>query len=168
MPFLLQNERACMMRKSVWVSICIACAVALCAACAPAGDKTLDIGAFCQDVLETVVYDDELIPLSDRLAGEYYDLDFDGLEEYVIYVSATSATANELAVMRLSDQKAVEAARKAVEKRIAAQTAVYKNYRPDELFRLENAVVTVRDNHLLFSASPDNSAVQKLFEQSFQ
>ena len=54
------------------------------------------------------------------------------------------------------------------EKRIAAQTATYENYRPDERFRLENALVLDQGRYLLFSASPDNSAIEKLFEQSLQ
>jgi hypothetical protein len=126
----------------------------LCFSAGCSGEKTMDIDAFCRDVLETVSYDDELIRLSDRVVGDYYDLSFDGLEEYAIYVSATSATANELAVMKLADAKAVEAAKAAVKARIDTQTANYENYRPDELFRLENALVTEKNNYLLFSASP--------------
>lgn len=154
------------MRK--FVALLIMSVLLLTAACTSSNEKTLDIDAFCKQALETVAYDDELIRLSEKLAGEYYDLGFEGLEEYAIYVSATSATANELTVMKLSDQKAVKAARAAVEKRIAAQTATYENYRPDERFRLENALVLDQGRYLLFSASPDNSAIEKLFEQSLQ
>ena len=70
--------------------------------------------------------------------------------------------------MRLKDDAAVSAAKEAVQKRIDDQTSNYEGYRPDELFRLENAVIEVRGSYLLFSISPDNDTVTKLFEDALK
>ncbi|MEG2174967.1 MAG: DUF4358 domain-containing protein, partial [Oscillospiraceae bacterium] len=74
---------------------------------------------------------------------------------------------NELAVMKLSDDKAVEAAKKMVERRLEDQRANYENYNPQELFRIEKAIVTVENHVLLFSVCNDNESVKKLFLESF-
>ena len=50
-------------------------------------EKTMDISAFTDRVQSEVTYDDELIALSDKTVGNYYDLSFDGLEEWKILAS---------------------------------------------------------------------------------
>ena len=132
------------------------------------GKKEMDINAFVQQVMKTVEYDDNLIEPSERAIRDFYGFPLEGLEQYVIYVSGTMSTANELAVMKLGDHKAVEAAKQAVTKRLADQRSNYENYNPEELFRLDKALIEVKDNYLLFSVSNDNDTVKKLFTDSFR
>lgn len=127
--------------------------------------KELDIDAFCGEVLETVPYDDQLVRLSENAVGDFYAIPFDGLEEYAVYVSGSMATSNELAVMRLSSDKAVEAAREVVAQRLSDQLSNYENYVPGETFRLEQSVTVVEGNYLLFSVSNDNETVKKMFSE---
>lgn len=155
------------MKRFVSVSLCILMAAFLISSCGKTA-KTLDIDTFTKDAVSKGNYGDELILLSDNAASDYYNLSFSGLEDYAIYVSATSATASELAVMKCKDEAALKAAKSTVESRIEDQISNYENYRPDELFRLENAVITTKDNYLLFVVSDDNAAIQKLFEDQLK
>ena len=109
-----------------------------------------------------------MIQLNEQIASEYYNLSFDGLESWIAYGSGTAATTNVLMVMKLKDSAAVEEAKKTVQQRIEDQTANYEGYRPDELFRLENSIVLVEGDYLLFSISPDNDTVRKLFEDALK
>jgi uncharacterized lipoprotein YehR (DUF1307 family) len=138
------------------------------AGCGSASAKTLDLTAFADDVLDTVTYDDELIELSDKVAGNYYDLTFDGLEDWKIYVSATSSTTNELAVFSCKDSTALDAAKQSVENRLAKQRDAYELYIPDELLRLDNALIKTSGNYLLFSVSDDNETVESLFDKALK
>lgn len=138
------------------------------AGCGKKENKTIDLPAFCAGVLEQVNFNDELITVSQQVAGDYYDLSFDGLEEYSISLSATSATASELSVFRCKDKDALAAAAERVQQRIQEQLANYENYRPDEVFRLQNALVLTEGNYLLFAVSDDNEAIQALFEQALK
>lgn len=130
--------------------------------------KELDLEAFAKQVIDTVEYDDDMIELNEKIASEYYNLTFDGLEKWVAYGSGTAATTNELMLMQLKDDAAVTAARETIQNRINDQTSNYEGYRPDELFRLENAVIEVQGKYLLFSISPDNDTVKKLFEDALK
>jgi succinylglutamate desuccinylase len=150
------------------VAVCLAVSLLLAGTGCSGADKTMDMDGFCSKVFETVKYDDELVRASDRTAQQLYDLSFDGLEEYEIYVSGTLATANELTVMKLANADAVAAARKSIESRISDQTSNYENYRPDELFRIKNAIIVEKGNYILFSVSEDNETVKKLFEDSLK
>lgn len=131
-------------------------------------DKTLDMASFTSEVLSTVKYDDELITLSEKVVDKYYDLSFDGLLEYTIYVSGSAATTNELAVFKCSDASAIEAAKASVEKRLSEQNDLYASYLPAEVYRLENALIKTSGNYLLFSVSDDNETVEKIFDKALK
>ncbi len=130
--------------------------------------KELDLTAFTKKVVESVKYDDDMVPLNEQIASEYYNLTFDGLEGWAAYGSGTAATTNELMVMKLKDEAAINTAKETIQKRIDDQVANYEGYRPDELFRLENAVIEAQGDYLLFSVSSDNDAVKKLFEDALK
>lgn len=130
--------------------------------------KTLDIDAFSQKVAAQGDFGDELILLSDNIVSDYYDLSFDGLEDYSIYVSSTSATASEFAIFECKDDDALKLAKAAVETRIADQINNYENYRPDEKYRLDNSMIETNGNYLIFVVSNNNSAIEKLFESELK
>ena len=154
------------MKKLLCAFFCTA--LLLLTSCGGDSQKTMDMTAFSESVLSSVEYDDELISLSDKVAGNYYDLEIDGLEGYVIFVSSTSATTNELAVFHCADSSALEATKSAVEARMKDQREAYENYIPDELLRLDNALVKTSGNYLLFSVSDDNETVEKLFDEALK
>lgn len=130
--------------------------------------KILDIDAFSKDVLSKGSFNDELILLPDKVVADYYDLSFDGLEEYRVYVSSSSATASELAVFKCKGETALKAAKAAVEARISDQISNYENYRPDEKFRLDNALVETNGDYLLFVVSDNNASIQNLFKDALK
>ena len=133
--------------------------------CAPKKDKILDIDMFFNQALEQVPYDDEMIELSASVVGDFYRLTFEGLEEYRIYTSGTMATANELAVFKLKDEKALTSAEEAVRARLEDQKSNYQNYNPAQMHRIENALLYSDSNYLLFSISNDkNDEIRKLFD----
>lgn len=130
--------------------------------------KTLDLNAFTKSVLDAVEYDDELTLLPEGAASDYYNIPFDGLKQYVVYVSGTMATSNELAVFEVENADALKAAQETAEARLNDLIESYENYRPDELARLNNALILSADNYLLFSVSNDNDTVSTLFTDSLK
>ncbi|PWM21514.1 MAG: hypothetical protein DBX44_08420 [Oscillospiraceae bacterium] len=155
--------------KKLTRAVTVLLALLLLAACGSGSEsKQLDLDAFARQVIDSVEYDDDMIQLNEQIASEYYNLSFDGLESWIAYGSGTAATTNVLMVMKLKDSAAVEEAKKTVQQRIEDQTANYEGYRPDELFRLENSIVLVEGDYLLFSISPDNDTVRKLFEDALK
>lgn len=172
------------MKKTLSILICIAMLASL-AACgsssassaasgnessavrnASAESENVDIKAFAENVVASIEYDDELIVLSENVLDKYYDLPANGIEEYIIYVSGSAATTNELAVFKCSDSSALKDVKAAVESRLSEQNELYASYRPDEVYRLENALIKTEGNYLLLCVSNDNETVEKLFDEA--
>lgn len=128
-------------------------------------DKNIDIDKLCEQALSEGKFNDELITLPDKVLPDYYTLP-DGIEEYRIYVSSSSATASEFAIFKCKDDSAVKDMLAAISKRMEEQVENYQDYRPDEFYRLQNAVITNEGNYVMFAVADNADALKKLFQDS--
>lgn len=154
-----------MLKKAVILSLAVL-TLAACGQKPP--EKELDIAAFAQQAVKAVDFGDEVVLLSENTTKDFYDLQFEGLEQFVVYTSGTRATASEVAVFKVTDKDAMSKAKEAVNARLDDQKESYENYRPDEMPKLNNALVKEEGNYLLFAVSPNNDAIAKLFADSLK
>ncbi|UQT49799.1 DUF4358 domain-containing protein [Flavonifractor plautii] len=98
-----------------------------------AAQALLDSGAF-SDALDTVDQD---------TAAALYGIDADTITGSAVYTSL-SAGAEEIAVLVLTDEDAAAAALDGLEARVADQKAVLESYQPDEVSKLDSAIVEQR------------------------
>ena len=120
------------------MTICAMLAALLLLSACSAQPKAVDAGALARDLVENVPFQDELNPVDGDIAAMLYDIS--GAEEAYVYVSS-GATAEEVAVFTFPNEGAAEAALEKAEARITAQEESYALYIPQEVPRLENAVV---------------------------
>lgn len=111
----------------------------------------LDSGAFSQ-VLDTV----DTETACDALYG---GLDADTVEDGVVYASL-SAGAEELAVLRLTDEDSAKTALAALEDRVAFQTEALRDYQPGEVGKLDSAIVEQKGNTVLLVVAADYDEAQ--------
>ena len=107
-----------------------------------AAQALLDSGAF-SDALDTVDQD---------TAAALYGIDADTITGSAVYTSL-SAGAEEIAVLVLTD--AAAAALDGLEARVADQKAVLESYQPDEVSKLDSAIVEQRGNSVLLAVAAD-------------
>ena len=108
-----------------------------------AAQALLDSGAF-SDALDTVDQD---------TAAALYGIDADTITGSAVYTSL-SAGAEEIAVLVLTDEDAAAAALDGLEARVADQKAVLESYQPDEVSKLDSAIVEQRGNSVLKRPGP--------------
>lgn len=112
------------------------------------GQALVDAGA-CDGVMEAV--DAYIISL-------LYGIPEESITDCAGFLAInTSVSADEVTVLVLADEAAAIAAEEACRKRAADQITACKNYCPDQIPRLEDAVVLRRENTVLFAVgSPEN------------
>lgn len=108
-----------------------------------AAQALLDSGAF-SDALDTV----------DQDTAALYGIDADTITGSAVYTSL-SAGAEEIAVLVLTDEDAAAAALDGLEARVADQKAVLESYQPDEVSKLDSAIVEQRGNSVLLAVAAD-------------
>lgn len=93
--------------------------------------------------------------------GAYYDIDVEATDALSVYICGSGAYPDELAVFKMNSAEQAENARAAVQKRLDNQIELYRDYTPDEMYKLDGAKVVVKGNYvMLFACSDDDRAYE--------
>lgn len=123
-----------------------------------AADKILADGDFKDNLGEV----DKTIALS-RL----YGLDEAQIESCAFYTNS-NATAEEIAVIKTKSPDYVETVKTAYETRVENQKTACKDYLPDEMPKLESAVIYTNGNYVVLCVSNDNAAAETVIADLFK
>lgn len=128
--------------------------------------KSMDIEKTADTVLANVTFDDEMLKVESSVVSDLYSLPESGVEEYIIYVSASGATANEFAIFRVKDDSAATALKTALATRTGTLTANFENYVPSELNRINNKLIVQKGDYILFAVTNSNEDIQDIFNNA--
>ena len=142
--------------------------VALClmlTACGGGGssDKSYDPKTTAQALLDSGAFSDALDTLDADVAANMYGIEADTITDCVVYASL-SMGAEEIAVLTLTDEAAAQAAKTALEKRVDDQITALKSYMPDEVGKLEHAIVEQSGNTALLVVAADADKAQSTLD----
>jgi len=60
--------------------------------------------------------------------------------------------------------KSASAAESAVKTRLDKQVSVYESYTPEEMYKLEDAIIDVKQNVIFYAVTENNSRAQEIFD----
>lgn len=101
---------------------------------------TLPPADLASDLLEKCSFSEELQSIAPEVVTTLYGLHATDISECCVFLSA-GATAEELAAISAVDEDAADRVETALQQRVAAQTEAYKSYKPEEIPKLESAVI---------------------------
>ncbi len=118
-----------------------------------------------QALLESGAFTQTLETLDKETACEalYGGLDPETVEECVVYTSL-SAGAEEIAVLKLTSTDAAETALEALNTRVAAQREALESYQPEEVSKLDNAIVERKGNTVLMVVAADHTLARSTLD----
>lgn len=94
---------------------------------------------------------------------DYFDgLDVDAIEDFSYYICASGAYPDEIAVFRFSSSDSAENAVKAVTDRLAYQKETYETYTPDEMYKIDGAVIKQTGNWVYYLVTSDNEKAESI------
>ena len=100
----------------------------------------------------------------DDLQFYFADLDTASVEAASYYMCASGAYPDEIAVLKFTSPELAEQGKSAVEARLEKQISVYESYTPDEMYKLEGAVIEVRQNYVFYFVTSDNSRASEIMD----
>ena len=77
------------------------------------------------------------------------------LSDWAFRRDGEGATPEMVLVLKVKDASGLETVKKAVQDYLDERTLQYRDYQPDQLFKLENAKVLVKDEYIALSVTPD-------------
>lgn len=92
----------------------------------------------------------------DRMAG-YYDVAADKIDSYSAYICGSGAYPDEIAVFKMKSADDVNAVKSVLEKRVESQSATFKDYTPDEMYKIDGNNVVTSGNYVALIICADNA-----------
>lgn len=151
-----------------WMALILTGTLMLLSACgapADAGDAAIDMEALAGRLLESGLFGEGLNQADDGIAEILYNID--GASAALVYV-ASGAVADELAVFEFANETEAQSAIPAAEGRIAAQRESFAGYIPEEVPKLDRAVLETYGRYLVVCVSEGEGAreiISDYFEQ---
>jgi hypothetical protein len=92
----------------------------------------------------------------------FYDIDEDLVEDFSLIISGGGAYPDEIAVFLLRDAAGIPAAEAAVQKRYKTQSDLFRDYTPNEMYKLDGANIGSKGKYVYFTACSDNARAAKI------
>lgn len=122
---------------------------------AAAAQALLDSGAFTQSL--------EALDKETACAVLYGGLDTETVEECAVYVSL-SAGAEEIAILKLTSDDAAQTALAALEDRVAQQREALESYQPQEVGKLDNAILEQAGTTVVLVVAEDHDLARSTLD----
>ncbi len=119
-----------------------------------------------------ITYDDDLQRVEEDTAGRiefvaaFYGIDESLLADAALY-TGSGATPEEICVMKASSEENVGAVEKAAQHRLTLQKEDFVDYAPDEMPKLDSAVIYRKGLFVVYSVSGDSTAATEIIKNLF-
>ena len=114
-------------------------------------------------VKESIVFVDDMFEVSNEVAADFYNLP-EGVTDFKVYMSASGATAEELAIFKCDSKESSKQVVKACEKRIENLKDKFADYIPEEMVKIENAVIEEKNGFVMFICADSTDSAEKSFK----
>lgn len=122
-----------------------------------------DPASTAQALLDSGAFTDTLEQVDKDTAAILYGVEADSIVDCACYASL-SAGAEEIAVLTMKDADAAKTAMDGLEARVADQKAVLESYQPDEVSKLDNAILTQSGNTVVLAVAADAAKAQSTLD----
>lgn len=151
------------MIKRIAAALLALCLVLPLVACGQGGELKLNIDELGEELYSAGTFGEELYSLDESVAQGLYGTDADTR----CWVRAgTGATAEELAVFETKDADAAAALVQKLEARNADRIESYSSYIPEEVPKLESAVILSGGRYVVLCVAEDSSAVREAAQKA--
>ena len=101
--------------------------------------------------------------------NNYYYIDPTTLENYAIYMADyATGNADEIAMFQVKESDQVTVVKGLINDRIMDLKVRYEDYKPEEMTKLDSAVVEEKGNYIFVVISPDNEKAKEILKEAIK
>lgn len=125
--------------------------------------KEYDLEKLAMEIYETNTFSDILDMVSAEAALGLYNIESDDLEDSYVMCS-TGATTEEIGLFKCVDEDAATKVQAKAKDRIESQKTAYESYAPEEIPKLDDAIVETRGVYVFYVVSTDSSKIEDILK----
>ncbi|MDR1204207.1 MAG: DUF4358 domain-containing protein [Peptococcaceae bacterium] len=146
--------------KLLWI------AAALLVLCMCGRAQALDPAKLAEDLIGGVPFAEALTPLETENAQRLYRIDSKDMLQVVAYVG-TGATVDEFSIWESSGSSAAKRIQESLQSRIDEQKEGYSDYMPEEVPKLDHAVLIQQGDWVILCVSEDAEIAKEIIRKGF-
>ena len=128
-------------------------------------NSSSSISAVTKSVIKSIKVDG-MEESSNRLFKIFYGLNANDYEGVTLYAPVTNMNAEELLIIKLKDSSQAEAVTKAINSRLETQKSSFEGYGIEQFDLLENHILDVQGNFILYIVHPEAAKADQAFRNS--
>ena len=98
--------------------------------------------------------------------NNYYYIDPATLENYAIYMADyATGNADEIAMFQVKDADQLTTVKSLINDRISDLKVRYEDYKPEEMSKIDGAVIKEKGNYIFLVISPDNDKAKEVLDE---
>lgn len=149
------------MRKIISAVICMLICLFCFTGCGTGSE--LDVDSASQQLMSAGIFDENLTEVSQSVTEKRLELNPEDIESCVAY-AGTKAVVDEFVLIKAISGDVAENIKNSFNNHIETQKKSYESYRPDEVPKLESAVVMTSGNYAVLIVSGDSAKAQKIIK----
>lgn len=103
---------------------------------------------------------------NNRMFKKFYGLNASDYEGVTLYAPVTNMNAEELLIIKLKDRSQAESVTEAINSRLETQKSSFEGYGIEQFDLLENHILDVQGNFILYIVHPDATKADQAFRSS--
>lgn len=119
--------------------------------------QEIDIEMLAKELLENVTFEDELTAVEQAMGSKIYEVEDD--VKNIVYISS-GATSEEIALFEFQNEEAAKTGYEKAKDRVERQKENYATYIPEEVSRLDQAIIEKYGKYVILCITNDQSAEQ--------
>lgn len=155
-----------MKKKLILSGLCMVCML-LCG-CSLTAKAPVDCSTLLTSVLASQSFSDELAPLSASIAGKYLAIDMTQVKDFAMSIDASRVTAEQIVFLTADNAQSAELLKASLKEYRDLVLDQYRNYQPDEVPKLEKAVLQQNGSQVALIISPDAASAAAALEKAWK
>lgn len=153
------------MRKTILTVLALCLLISVLAGCGskPSEKADYDLEALSAKLVESSAFSDILSPVNPDIAAAFYGFDAGDVDSMSIYCS-TGATTEEIGLFKCVDDAAAARVLEKAEARVVSQKTAYESYAPEEVPKLEDAIVKADGVFVFYIVANNYSEVNSIIK----
>ena len=128
-----------------------------------ASQSTLSAKEKTEKLLGAVEFPSMVEVTADKL-DIYFGVAEDEVKEYSVYICGSAAMPDEFGIFVAKDAETAAKIKTAVEKRIESQKKTYSDYKPDEMYKIDDSFVDVNGSTVCYAICANNTKAAEILK----
>ena len=127
----------------------------------------IDIENLASKILESGAFEDELIKVDSKMIISDYNFTPNEIENLVSY-QGSGATSEEIVILKAKDKSELNSIKDKINERIEDRKEAFKSYLPKEVGKIDNNILKVEGNYVIFCVSNNSSIVNQVINNNIK